>query len=256
MRISKKQLRQIIKEELLLERGFFGKMLGSKNKIYDQTLKEFEAGIDKAKEIANKGNYLDAAKMLNKAWKNFEEVSEPEGGINKEQAQMTKNLLDELNGFEKRLISRMEEKEQDAAMEWRKKRQAIQDKRKSEKAAKDNAERSDDGVGGRKKKRYGGGLDPGDRDEHHGLKGNVANINRLEEKITKKQLRRIIKEELSTTTSFDDRKKEIVKIHDGFVDFLEAEGKFPMGEIPKSVMDAILKAAMVSVDAMETVDKN
>jgi hypothetical protein len=52
-------------------------------------------------------------------------------------------------------------------------------------------------------------------------------------------------------SSFDKRKQQIAKIHDGFVDFLEAEDKFPMGEIPKSVMDALMSAAMVTVDAME-----
>ncbi len=58
-------------------------------------------------------------------------------------------------------------------------------------------------------------------------------------------------EEEIAVSSFDKRKQQIVKIHDGFVDFLEAEGKFPMGEIPKSVMDALMSAAMVTVDAME-----
>ena len=56
-------------------------------------------------------------------------------------------------------------------------------------------------------------------------------------------------EEELAVSSFDKRKQQIVRIHDGFVDFLEAEGKFPMGEIPKSVMDALMNAAMVAVDA-------
>ena len=58
-------------------------------------------------------------------------------------------------------------------------------------------------------------------------------------------------EEEDAVSDFDKRKQQIVRIHDGFVDFLEAEGKFPMGEIPKSVMDALMKAAMTTVDAME-----
>ena len=58
-------------------------------------------------------------------------------------------------------------------------------------------------------------------------------------------------EEEVAASSFDKRKQQIVKIHDGFVDFLEVEDIFPMGEIPKSVMDALMKAAMLAVDAME-----
>jgi hypothetical protein len=58
-------------------------------------------------------------------------------------------------------------------------------------------------------------------------------------------------EEEVALSSFDKRKQQIAKIHDGFVDFLEVEDIFPMGEIPKSVMDALMKAAMLAVDAME-----
>ena len=58
-------------------------------------------------------------------------------------------------------------------------------------------------------------------------------------------------QEEGAASSFDKRKEQIVRIHDGFVDFLEAEGKFPMGEIPKSVMDALMNAAMITVDAMK-----
>ena len=60
-----------------------------------------------------------------------------------------------------------------------------------------------------------------------------------------------LNEEEGAASSFDKRKEQIVRIHDGFVDFLEAEGKFPMGEIPKSVMDALMNAAMITVDAMK-----
>ena len=59
-----------------------------------------------------------------------------------------------------------------------------------------------------------------------------------------------IKQGDGAASSFDDRKGQIVKIHDGFVDFLEVEDVFPMGEIPKSVMDALMNAAMVAADAM------
>jgi hypothetical protein len=58
-------------------------------------------------------------------------------------------------------------------------------------------------------------------------------------------------EEEVAASSFDKRSQQIAKIHDGFVDFLEVEDIFPMGEIPKSVMDALMKAAMLAVDAME-----
>ena len=58
-------------------------------------------------------------------------------------------------------------------------------------------------------------------------------------------------EEEVAVSDFDKRSQQIVKIHDGFVDFLEVEDTFPMGEIPKSVMDALMNAAMVTVDAME-----
>ena len=56
-------------------------------------------------------------------------------------------------------------------------------------------------------------------------------------------------EEEVAASSFDKRSQQIAKIHDGFVDFLEVEDIFPMGEIPKSVMDALMKAAMLAVDA-------
>jgi hypothetical protein len=51
-------------------------------------------------------------------------------------------------------------------------------------------------------------------------------------------------------SDFDKRSQQIAKIHDGFVDFLEVEDIFPMGEIPKSVMDALMNAAIVTADAM------
>ena len=74
-------------------------------------------------------------------------------------------------------------------------------------------------------------------------------------KVTKRQLRRIIKEELSNlneAVDFNERKVQVARIHDGFVDFLEAEEIFPIGEIPRFVMDAIMKAALTTADAMET----
>jgi len=73
-------------------------------------------------------------------------------------------------------------------------------------------------------------------------------------KITKRQLRRIIKEEktkLNEAAGFNERKTQVSSVYDGFVDFLESEGKFTMGRIPKSVLDAIMKAALITVDAME-----
>jgi hypothetical protein len=57
-------------------------------------------------------------------------------------------------------------------------------------------------------------------------------------------------EEEVAVSSFDKRKQQIVRIHDGFVESLEVEGKFPIGEIPKSVMDALMNAAIVTADAM------
>jgi hypothetical protein len=80
-----------------------------------------------------------------------------------------------------------------------------------------------------------------------------ARIGRM--RITKRQLKRIIKEEMSNldeAMDFNERKVQVTRIHDGFVDFLESEKKFPMGEIPRSVLDAIMKTALATVDAMET----
>jgi hypothetical protein len=57
-------------------------------------------------------------------------------------------------------------------------------------------------------------------------------------------------EEEVAVSDFDKRSQQIAKIHDGFVDFLEVEDIFPMGEIPKSVMDALMNAAIVTADAM------
>ena len=73
-------------------------------------------------------------------------------------------------------------------------------------------------------------------------------------KITKRQLRQIIKEEMSSldeAMDFNERKVQVTRIHDGFVGFLEAEKKFPMGKIPRSVLDAIMKTALTVVDAMD-----
>ena len=73
-------------------------------------------------------------------------------------------------------------------------------------------------------------------------------------KVTKAQLKQIVKEELSKLNEamdFNERKIQVARIHDGFVDFLEAEKKFPMGQIPRSVLDAIMKTALTVVDSME-----
>ena len=73
-------------------------------------------------------------------------------------------------------------------------------------------------------------------------------------KVTRAQLKQIIKEELSKLNEamdFNERKIQVARIHDGFVDFLEAEKKFPMGQIPRSVLDAIMKTALTVVDSME-----
>ena len=73
-------------------------------------------------------------------------------------------------------------------------------------------------------------------------------------KVTKAQLKQIVKEELSKLNEamdFNEKKIQVTRIHDGFVDFLEAEKKFPMGKIPSSVMDAIMKTALTVVDSME-----
>ena len=57
-------------------------------------------------------------------------------------------------------------------------------------------------------------------------------------------------QEEGAASRFDMRKEQIVRIHDGFVESLEVEGKFPIGEIPKSVMDALMNAAIITADAM------
>ena len=71
-------------------------------------------------------------------------------------------------------------------------------------------------------------------------------------KITKRQLRRIIKEEklkLNEAANFNERKARASVVYDGFVDFLESEEIFPMGKIPVPALDAIMKAALTTVDA-------
>jgi len=73
-------------------------------------------------------------------------------------------------------------------------------------------------------------------------------------KLTKIKLNQLIKEELKNldeAMDFNKRKIQISRIRDGFVGFLEAEGKFPRGEIPESVLSAILQAASITVDAIE-----
>ena len=73
-------------------------------------------------------------------------------------------------------------------------------------------------------------------------------------KVTKTQLKQIVKEELNKLNEamdFNEKKIQVTRIHDGFVDFLEAEKKFPMGKIPRSVLDAIMKTALTVVDSME-----
>lgn len=73
-------------------------------------------------------------------------------------------------------------------------------------------------------------------------------------KITKTRLKKLIREELKNldeAMDFNERKIQIARIYDGFVGFLEAEKKFPMGEIPQSVLNTIMKAAATTVDAME-----
>ena len=72
-------------------------------------------------------------------------------------------------------------------------------------------------------------------------------------KITETRLKKLIREELKNldeAMDFNERKIQITRIYDGFVGFLEAEKKFPMGEIPQSVLNAIMKAASTTVDAM------
>jgi hypothetical protein len=73
-------------------------------------------------------------------------------------------------------------------------------------------------------------------------------------KVTKAQLMQVIKEEMSNldeAMDFNEKKVQVTRIHDGFVGFLEAEKKFPMGKIPRSVLDAIMKTALTVVDAMD-----
>ena len=73
-------------------------------------------------------------------------------------------------------------------------------------------------------------------------------------KIARSKLKQIVKEEVSSLNEamdFNEKKIQVTRIHDGFVGFLEAEKKFPMGKIPRSVLDAIMKTALTVVDAMD-----
>jgi len=70
-------------------------------------------------------------------------------------------------------------------------------------------------------------------------------------KTTKRQLRRIIKEQAG---SFSGRLAISAGIHDAIIDHLENEGFFEMGAIPESVIRVIENSSLRVTDALEGAD--
>jgi len=187
MKITKQKLEKIIKEELEAvvdeaRRGLFGKLLGRPNKDFARQLKDFESGIDAAKNIVTKTQDADAAyAALQKVAKNHMEAPDPSGGINKAQMAQSRELWDEFNAFEKRLFGRMDQKKaEEAAKRARYRRKKIEQDR-AELYRKHAAETKGSEVGDPRKSYAKGKFDPGDSGYHHGLKGDVTDIGRLEE---------------------------------------------------------------------------
>ena len=71
-------------------------------------------------------------------------------------------------------------------------------------------------------------------------------------KITKRQLRRIIKEQAS---SLSDRRAIAVGIRDAIIGHMESEGFFEMGAIPQSVIRVIENSSLRIAEAVEEADK-
>jgi hypothetical protein len=189
MKITKSKLNQIIKEELKsvideAGRGFFGKMLGRPNKDFARRLQDFENGIDAAKNIITKTQDVDAAyATLQKVAKNHMESADAGGGINKAQTVQSRELWDEFNAFEKRLFGRMDQKkaEEASALALRRQKRIEQDRAELYRQQADELEGAH--LGDPRKSYAKGKFDPGDSGYHHGLKGDVTDIGRLEEKL-------------------------------------------------------------------------
>ncbi len=76
-------------------------------------------------------------------------------------------------------------------------------------------------------------------------------------KITKQQLKQIIKEELEElpqSDAFTDRLSLSRSIRDAIIDHLENENLFEMGEIPQSVIKVVENSALRIADATKKMD--
>ncbi len=76
-------------------------------------------------------------------------------------------------------------------------------------------------------------------------------------KITKQQLKQIIKEELEElpqADAFTDRLSLSRSIRDAIIDHLENENLFEMGEIPQSVIKVVENSALRIADATKKMD--
>ena len=71
-------------------------------------------------------------------------------------------------------------------------------------------------------------------------------------KITKRQLRRIIKEQAG---SLSDRRATVAGIRDAVIGHMENEGFFEMGAIPQSVIRVIENSSLRILEAVEGADK-
>ena len=71
-------------------------------------------------------------------------------------------------------------------------------------------------------------------------------------KVTKRQLRRIIKEQAG---SLSDRRAIAASIRDAVIDHMENEGFFEMGAIPQSVIRVIENSSLRIAEAVEEADK-
>ena len=73
-------------------------------------------------------------------------------------------------------------------------------------------------------------------------------------KITKKQLRQIIKEEVGRPQKadpFSDRMSLSNSIRDGIIDHLESEKFFEMGAIPQSIIRVVENCSLQIADALK-----
>ncbi len=76
-------------------------------------------------------------------------------------------------------------------------------------------------------------------------------------KITKQQLKQIIKEELEElpqADAFTDRLSLSRSIRDAIIDHLENENLFEMGEIPQSVIKVVENSSLRIADATKQMD--